>query len=180
MSHRIIWLSLVLALGACVSATRAPISGGDPQDVEAIHDLLDEIYASVSFDRGGAPGWNRLRAQLMEGATFVQPVRGRVVLQSTGEFIDDFKSQIRGSTIYDDGFYERVAGRQTFVFGNVAQSVVVFETRRARRDHPDVRRGVDLFHLVKQDGTWRVSSVATERERPGQPIPPQLVTEDES
>jgi hypothetical protein len=88
---------------------------------------------------------------------------------SVDEFIDDFVA------FYDRigaeaEFTETVIDVETIVYGNVAHCAVVYEAAVAGSERGP-QRGLDLWHLAKQDGRWWVVSVVNESETAAGPIP---------
>ena len=148
------------------------------EELDAVAAVISRLYETVSFDRGEHPDWDALRALALEGATFVQPTREGMELASTDTFIEGFQDEIRTRGVYDDGFHERVVHHRTRVFGRVAHSFVVFEVRLGSVDAAPQGRGLDSIHLVKHDGSWRVSSIVTEHERRDRPLPAFFLGED--
>lgn len=156
---------------------------GEVAEAEAPHPLaeidavIEEVYASVSFEKGEVPDWKRLENTLMEGATFVQPPRRgqKREIISTADFVQLFKDDVTNFDMSATGFWERVVHTTTTEFGDTATCLVVFEVRVEKDSEQPMGRGLDSISLVRRDGRWWITSIITEWERPGRPLPKSLL-----
>lgn len=166
-------LVLVASPAAAQEAPRDYI--GDyttPQNV--IHDL----YRAVSFRPGDTGDWERVRQLILPQASIGQPVRGQNnedVLSLDG-FIELFQREVVQFRMSEPGFREQIGGVTMEIFGNVAHAWVVFVVYAAWDADQPQGRGLDGIHLVRNGGRWWISSIATEFERPGRPIPEKYLT----
>jgi len=142
-----------------------------------IQHLIDTVYKSISFDKGGEPNWELLESTMMAGATFSQPPRRPAKRQIIGTeaFIASFKEDLDLYKMRETGFWERIINTETTVFGNTAVAFVVFEVRVEEDVNKPMGRGVDSISMVRSEGRWWVTSILTDWERPGQEIPAHLL-----
>jgi len=170
-----LWLVCGL-VAAAVGAGGGPVSaaGTTPAaDVSTIEGVIGALYRSVSFEAGGEPDWQLLRSLMLPEAVLAQPVRGSedIELLTVDQFIDRFKEELDSSMLRKTGFHETVARVSTTSFGRTAHCHVVFEPRTDPASVEPLGRGVDSVQLVRTGGRWWIAAIATELERPGQPIP---------
>jgi hypothetical protein len=152
-----------------VSAAQIPPAA----DVSTIEGVIAALYRSVSFEAGGEPDWQLLRFLMLPRAVLAQPMQGsdQVELLTVEEYISRFKQALDRSTLRTTGFHETIARIETTSFGRTVHSHVVFEARTDPAAAEPIGRGVDSVQLVRTGGRWWIAAIATELERPGQPIP---------
>ena len=63
-------------------------------------------------------------------------------------------------------------GRTLDRYGNVANAMSAYESRRAPGEEP-FARGVNTITLVTDGARWYVASIAWDQEREGNPFPPE-------
>jgi len=168
-------LAAATACGAACASTTAEVPSA--ADVSTGEGVVDALYRAVSFEPGSEPDWKLLRSLMLPGAVLAQPVRGgeEVELLTVDGFISRFEEELDGSTLRETGFHETITRIETVSFGRIAHSQVVFEPRTDPAAEQPLGRGVDSIQLVRTGGRWWIASIATELERPGQPIPESFV-----
>ncbi len=170
-----LWLVCGL-VAAAAGAGVGPVTAAETPpaaDVSTIEGVIAALYRSVSFEAGGAPDWQLLRSLMLPGAVLAQPMRGsdQVELLTVDQYIGRFREALESSTLRTTGFHETVARLSTTSFGRTAHCHVVFEPRTDPASAEPLGRGVDSVQLVQTGGRWWIAAIATEIERPGQPIP---------
>jgi hypothetical protein len=107
----------------------------------------------------------------------VQPTKGgtSVTSMNVDAFIDLFKADVIKHRMNELGFHETIASRRIVTFGNIAHAFVVFEARLGPDDGSPPHRGVDSIQLIRKGDRWWVASITTQFERPGRPIPEELL-----
>jgi hypothetical protein len=152
-----------------------------PAEVRTPEALIEAVYERVSFPAGEAPDWDAVRALMLPEALIVQPAaRGRGVRPMDVEgFVQVFVDDIERLDMSAVGFQERVVSKDITSFGDVASALVVFEARMLSGPGSTPQRGLDCFHLVRQEGRWWIASIATQFAIPGDPIPERLLPADE-
>jgi hypothetical protein len=150
----------------------------DPADVDSLDDIVNALYASVSFGVGERPDWTRFRS-LFDPAALMIRVDPRVTVQPAEErsepglrisTIEDYVE--RTTTAIDSGsltaFTERELTRRTEVFADVAQ---VFSTYERCAEAGELRRGINSLQLVKDGARWWVVSLSWTDETDEGPLP---------
>jgi hypothetical protein len=144
-----------------------------PADVSTVEGVVEALYRGASFEAGGEPDWALLRSLMLPGAVVAQPVRGSEEVEplTVDQLIARFEHALEGSTLRETGFHEAIVRTETTRFGRIAHCQVVFEPRTGGSSAALLGRGVDSIQLVLTGGRWWIAAIATELERPGQPIP---------
>ncbi|MBK8980028.1 MAG: VOC family protein [Planctomycetes bacterium] len=177
MPRLVVLVCLALAAVPTVSG-QEPAERRHPAGTDSVDALLDAVYRTVSFPAGETPDWDRLRELLLPDALIVQPAtRGRGIrtLDVDG-FVRLFVDDIERYRMSEVGFAERVVATAVTEFGDIASAQVVFEARLLGEPGRLPQRGLDLFQLVEKDGRWFIASIATQFERPDDPLPAHLYT----
>lgn len=173
-----------LALAAA-SATQEPAhppaAAAIPADTGSVEELIEAVYRSVSFPAGAVPDWDRVRELMLPEALIVQPaVRGRGIrTMDVDGFVQVFVEDIERLDMSAAGFQERIVSREITQYGDMASALVVFEARMLSGPGSTPQRGLDCFHLVREDGRWWIASIATQFVLPGDPIPVRLLPPEE-
>jgi hypothetical protein len=160
--------AVAIGAGPVIAAEAPPTA-----DVATIQGVVDALYRAVSFAPGGEPDWQLLRFLVLPDAVLAQPVQGgdQVELLTVEAYISRFQMALGQSTLRTTGFHETVTRVSTTSFGRTAHCHVVFEARTDPAAAEPLGRGVDSIQLVRTGGRWWIAAIATELERPGQPIP---------
>jgi hypothetical protein len=161
----------VLVMMFVVASIPSWVGAGDEEVFSQPETMLREIYSAVSNDLGKEPDWDRVRS-------FFHP-EAVIALRATPEatqvfnvesFIQDFKDFYGRIDPEKNVFRERVVALKVTPFGNMAYGHVVYEAAVTTSDRPP-QRGLDAWHLVKQDGRWWFVSVVNDNESVAGPIP---------
>ena len=125
-----------------------------PTDDPAITDLLERLYAVISFEEGEEPDWPglerifsrhaRITRVTPEGADYLDPGS---FLAMTRNFLD-----IGAYT----SFFEFEVARRVERFGDIAQVWSLYETRRNRTAREALGRGINSIQLIREGDAWRV------------------------
>jgi len=179
MLRRPIPLSLALILGLAMpsaaqqAAPEAPLAAvpADPADVESIDAILAALYDVISGP-AGERDWDRFRSLFTPNAILVpmvpMPDGSTPVRVLTAE---DYITRV-GPFFGENAFYEVEAGRTLDRYGNVANAMSAYESRRSPEEEP-FARGINTITLVTDGTRWYVASIAWDQEREGNPFPPE-------
>lgn len=142
----------------------------DPADVESIDAIIAALYDVISGP-AGERDWDRFRSLFVPGAVLSAMVPrpdGTAPLRVFG-----YEDYVRfgGQYFKDNAFYEREAGRELRRFGNIANAMSHYESRRAPEDLEPFARGINTITLVTDGTRWYVVSIAWDEVREGNPLP---------
>jgi len=74
-------------------------------------------------------------------------------------------------------FNQRMIEGRVSGYGDLASAWVTYEARwGVRRESLETHRGVDAFHLYRDGGEWRITSLTFTGEIPGRPLTPSWLT----
>ena len=122
--------------------------------------VINRMYASMSFERGGRPDWAGQRDVFAPHARLV-----RVTDEGVFEFDPQgFRHNLR--TMIDSGvlpsFYERELWRDAHVYGDIAHVLSAYEMRSSR-DGDVLCRAIKSIQLFQQGGRWWISAMIWRR-----------------
>lgn len=142
------------------------------EDVESVEGLMTALYDVISGP-AGKRDWKRFRSLFTNTATMsavaVDSDGGsRYVQFSPQEYIaqnDPF--------FMKNAFFEKELGREVWQFGKIAQVRSGYQYSLGENDPPE-QRGVNILHLVYDQGRWWISSILWTTEGPDNPMPEEL------
>jgi len=152
-----------------------PVVPARAEDVRSPEALVLADYECISGGVGVARQWGRDLALYDPHAYFVDmgtdPKTGAVVKQvmTPQEYADG-----GGARLVSGGFSERELAHVTHRFGNVATVLSSYESKSAASGKM-VARGVNIYQTYFDGKRWWIASVVWDEERPGNPIPPELL-----
>jgi hypothetical protein len=142
----------------------------------AVRELVAQVYATVSGDRGAERDWQRFEQMFVAGGTLVVAAQGkdgapRHRVLTPAEF-----AQAAAANSRQQAFYEAPMVTRVEVFGGVAQVWSSYTARSAPAAAP-FARGVNTFTLVRTQSGWRIVTIAWSEEAPGCALPADLVVD---
>jgi hypothetical protein len=171
------WLLVTSGVVLACSYGAAPLHAQAPAGqnaVETAEGVVTEIYDLVSFEAGGSPDWDKVRALFIPEAVIVlRTSRDASTVFTVEGFVDDFVRFVEQTPAREMGFTEKILSMKSMVFGDMAHVLVLYEahiTGSARAP----TQGVDSFSLIKKDGSWRIVAIANELPSADRPIPSEL------
>ncbi|HUP00449.1 MAG TPA: hypothetical protein VM737_02885 [Gemmatimonadota bacterium] len=182
LAFRLIPLVLAVLLPAAAvrtaGAQEAPVAhpagpaapAAAPADVESIDAIIAALYDVISGPAGGRD-WDRFRSLFAPGAVLSSMVPrpdGTTPLRVFG--VEDFV-QRSGAFLQENPFFERESGRGLQRFGNIANAMSAYESRRSPEDPEPFTRGINTITLVTDGTRWYLVSIAWDEVREGNPLP---------
>ena len=140
----------------------------DRDDIHAIEALVDRQFASMSWGPKAPANWNAFAADFLPDASLYASARP-AKRQSVGAFIERMQS-IAGTKLLS--FHETVLGTEIRVFGHIAVAVAAC---KMLENGTDMKRGVEMLLLVKDEGVWKIVAQAWDTEGPLKQIPTNLL-----
>lgn len=130
--------------------------------------VIAEMYASVCFEKGQRPDWNRSAAIFAPGARLVRVHDGGVFEFDDESYRKNFEAMIDSGEM--PSFWEAELWRRTDLFEDVAHVLSGYQSRRSR-DGDLLGRGVNSIQLFRRDGRWWISAMIWRREGKDVKIP---------
>ena len=136
-------------------------------DLEAIGEAVDEMYAMISGPKGPRD-WSRQANCFHPDARQI-----RTWIESDGRPAMKMMSladYARDTTPFfaENDFHEIEIGRRIDLFGNIAHVWSAYEARRAPDDDAPERRGINSIQLFKDpERGWRIVAMIWDNEREG-------------
>jgi hypothetical protein len=151
-----------------------PVIPARPEDVGTIEGIVKASYETISGGVGAPRDWGRDRTLFDPNsrsvAVSVDPKTGAVTTKSMTE--QDFADH-DDAWMVQNGFTERELRHVIHRYGNVATVLSSYEGKTA--DGKALTRGVNIFQLYFDGKRWWILSMVWDEERPGNPIPPELL-----
>ena len=170
------FLSAAPAPAAAQSTATAPAArAADPRDVASLDAIVSALYASISGPKDAPRDFDRLRTLFAPSARLIPTGTGpdgvpRLRTWTVEEYIT-----AAGPGLMANGFFEREIGRSTTHYGNVWHMMSAYDSRNTLTSAP-FARGVNSIQLFKGADRWYIVTVFWDSERPGNPIPADLLT----
>lgn len=144
-----------------------------PEDVRSIDAVIKAVYSVISGP-AGERDWDRFHSLFKPDAGMgaMAPTKGgsltykRMTPKEYQEMNAPYFSQY--------GFYEEEIGRETSIFGEVAHVWSAYEFKSSPEGATQ-QRGINSIQLVFDQGRWWVTNILWNSERPGNPIPVDLI-----
>ncbi|MCP3914373.1 MAG: hypothetical protein GY711_02325 [bacterium] len=167
----ILYAAALLSVALLCAAQQTPAKPDPEAGAEA---LVRKLYELVTFEAGTTPDWDEVRTLFVpEAVVVLRTGREEMSVFSVDGFVADFVKFIEDAKVEKTGFTERILGMKSFVYGDIAQVLVLFDSHipgSGREPH----QGIDSFELIRQKGAWRVVSIVNERPTKERPIPKEL------
>jgi len=125
-----------------------------------LDEIITAMYASMCFERGGRPDWQRQAEVFAPGARLVRVNDSGVFEFDPRTFRRDYEAMIESGSL--PSFWEGEVWRETREFGDVAHVLSGYEMRNARGGEL-VARAVKSIQLFKRDGRWWISAMLWRR-----------------
>jgi hypothetical protein len=133
---------------------------------------MDQLRAALGVEQVALIGWSGLGMKIPEVRFVAMPERdGR-----PAAWVTNHAGYARQSdqAFRRDGFFEREVHKVVRRYGNIAHVFSTYEFR-ATEDGPATGRGVNSLQLYRDGTRWWISNVVWDGERPGNPIPSELL-----
>lgn len=165
-------IPLIALLAAAPAAAQDPAPAApaaDPADVESIDAIVAALYESISGP-AGERDWPRFRTLFAPGA-LLAPAAPRPDGSSPLRVLSvERYIEAAGAFFRENPFYEVEYARRLERFGNVANAMSAYESRRAPEEEP-FTRGINTITLVHDGERWWLLSIAWDEHRAGNEIP---------
>jgi len=152
-----------------------PVIPARSEDVSSVEGIVKASYEAISGGVGVPRDWGRDRTLFdpnsLSVAVQVDPKTGTVTTQAKTE--QDFADEANAWMV-ENGFSERELAHVIKRYGSVATVLSSYEGKTAAGKV--VSRGVNIFQLYFDGKRWWILSMVWDEERPGNPIPPELLS----
>lgn len=170
-----------ILLGAALHAqapaqnhVNVPAIEAQARDVSTLDGIVSAYYDVISGPPGQPRQWSRDRTLYWPGLRFFsagvkQDGTPNVHVLTHQEYVD-----ASDAGFVKNGFDEHEIHRVTQRIGNIAHIMSTYETRRVPGG-PLLARGVNSLDLYWDGKRWWITAASWDDERPGSPIPPELL-----
>ena len=142
------------------------------EEENAINQVVKNVYASLSFQKGTAPDYEAFKAHFLPEATMYDYSGDSLAIFSIDDWTADFKA------IVDEGQITSVkvieGGGKTDYFGKIAHRISV--NVDYFNESEEAEKGLNSIQLVNVNGKWLINSITWDVEKEGQPIPEKYIS----
>ncbi|OLB74470.1 MAG: hypothetical protein AUI14_23435 [Actinobacteria bacterium 13_2_20CM_2_71_6] len=143
-------------------------------DVEReLRELTEAFFRSVSFERGGSPQYGAIRALFVDGGRLIRNIGDAPEFASVEEFIESRQALVASGEL--EMFSETEASAITELYGGVAHRWSTYDKAGVSGGVAFEARGLISTQFVRTPDGWRMTSMAWDDERPGNPISPRYL-----
>lgn len=123
--------------------------------------IIEDLYASVSFERGERPDW-ALQDEIFAPAARLVRVNDSGVFEFDPQtFRANLEQMIDSGTL--PSFWEGELWRDAHEYGDIAHVLSAYEIR-ASREGEVVGRAIKSIQLFRREGRWWISAMLWRRE----------------
>lgn len=155
---------------------QVPTQAPRAEDVSSLDGIMKAFYEVVSGPAGQPRDWARDRTLYLPDIRFIQTETDRSGKVTAAVMTHQQFVEAADAGMVKNGFFEIEIHRQTRTFGNVSTILSTYEMR-SKSDGPVFGRGVNSLQVFWDGKRYWIASVAWDDERPGNPIPADLLGE---
>jgi len=125
------------------------------KEIEAINQLIADLYSSICFEKGQTPPLDTLRRVFMLGGKMMNNDGDAPLVWTVDEYIERFKGIIANGKF--QSFHEVEIAHTTELFGKIAHRFSTYETRLSLEDEKPYSVGINSIQLIKIGSDWRIT-----------------------
>jgi hypothetical protein len=159
---------------AAAAHVDVPTLTARPEDVGSLDGIVSAYYAVITGPPGEPRQWGRDRTLYWPGIRFFSAGAKKdgtpeVQVMTHQQYVD-----ATNASFVKTGFDEHEIHRTTQRIGNIVHIMSTYETRHIPSG-PLLARGVNSLDLFWDGKRWWIISASWDDERPGSPIPPEML-----
>lgn len=131
--------------------------------------LTQAFFRAVSFEPGGKPPYETIRALFIEQGLLIKNVSDQPEISSVEQFIAPRQALVDAGRL--TRFHEAELWHSTVVFGNVGHRYSAYEKAGTQDGKSFEARGMITTQFVRTPAGWRMSAMAWDDERSGLALP---------
>lgn len=155
--------------GSVISNGWRRVGGIGISDQEALDLLTAQLYAAISFEKGGEPDLEKLKSLFLPQGLLINNNEEHPVIWNPEEFIATYRQQIDGGAVV--AFLEKEITGRTGLFGTIAHRRSTYEARFRTADGTFPVKGINSIQYLKTSNAWKVVSILWNDEAEGRPVP---------
>jgi hypothetical protein len=131
--------------------------------------LVSRFFAAVSFESGGRPDYEAIRALFIDEGILVKNISDVPEISDIDGFIRPRQAMVDSGELTQ--FFEAERSDVTEVFGKVAHRFSVYEKRGVTNGVTAAALGMVSTQFIRTATGWRITAMVWDDEHPGQVIP---------
>ncbi len=147
------------------------------QAVSSQDEILENLYAVISGEKGEARDWDKFRYLFHADAKLI-PTRKTTEGMSQAVFwtVEDYIDRA-GDYLVQQGFFEKEIHRETDSFGAITQVFSTYESYHSESEAEPFARGINSIQLLNDGERWWILNIYWTSESEAQPIPAEYLPE---
>jgi hypothetical protein len=141
------------------------------QDEQIIRSLISDFFRGFVSQDVGAVHLANLKPLFIPQAIVIKTCGAEPIVYSFDEFIEPRQKILTDGTLRE--FSEREVSTKIDLFGDIAQSFVVYHKRGLLSGQPYEGYGIKSIQFVRFGDTWKIASILWDDERDGVVVSPQ-------
>ena len=134
-------------------------------ELESIRRLTEKLYAAICFNEGEEPPISDLLNIFTPDGKMINIDGDHPVIFTVDQYIKRFKDLVSKGTF--TSFHEMELSHQTEIFGKISHRFSTYETRIKKDDPTPYSRGINSIQMVKNNGSWYITSLLWNKEGDG-------------
>lgn len=135
-----------------------------------INQVIANLYESINHDGDDHPDWETMRSVFIDDAYLIDVAETAYEKYTIGEYINAYRSDVEAGKYSYVTEYGLVDSGQ--MFGNVAQVFSSYITQIIISNSDTInKRGINSIQLIKDEGEWKITSIAWYDENEDNPLP---------
>ena len=131
--------------------------------------LTTEFFRAVSFETGGTPPYENIRALFIESGLLIKNTTATPEVSTVQQFIEPRQAMVRSGEL--TRFREVERSQTTEIFGNVAHRFSAYAKSGTIKGVVFEARGMISAQFINTPAGWKMSAMAWDDERAGLTIP---------
>jgi len=141
--------------------------------INRIEVVLNSLYNSISFKKGGRPDLNKLKNLFLDEARLIRTTKDSYQIMSVEEFVSNFNTQLDAGAFIE--FSENEIQKKIEMFGGIAHVFSTYETDFETRGGKLEARGINSIQLIEINGEWKVVNILWYNEDETNKIPEEYL-----
>jgi len=153
--------NILVAILICTGFTVRTQAQNNSTDSLRIDSTVNAFYQTLSFSQPGANHYDDLVHFFTSQGLLISNVGKEPQVWTASQYISGAKEAFSKQQI--TLWEEQEVHARTDIFGKVAQRFSTYKIRLIAHGMESLREGVNAIQLIKQNGTWLITSVAWDK-----------------
>ena len=143
------------------------------KEMQAINQLIADLYSSICFEKGERPPLEILRRVFISDGKMINNDGDAPLIRTAEEYIARFNEMLASGQF--ESFHELEMSHKTDLFGKIAHRFSTYETRLSLDDPEPYSIGINSIQLIKIGQSWFISCMVWNNQTDDRKIPEQYL-----